>query len=285
MIQIKTKHKGNQLIIRHKLNQNEQVAYLEQSLIEQGEIPDLIPVSVQNRLLGLWMQFVLEDCVPLPEYLGAGISLEQFCRCLLEIIHIIQDCESHGISISNLEVRPQYIYYDVSRKKICMLYWPIHSMKEYPNIRAMFLALADSYVYSPQDQNAFFQLTYLLGKREKLDLLEWEKQISLYTGIQRTKQRQYRLYHINRQRWVELKKYPFSVGRQPGTCDYAVQDSLVSRCHFSLFVKEGQIGIRDNRSANGTMVDGQLLTSGRECILQNKSLVVVGKQRFQFFTE
>lgn len=134
MIQIKTKHKGNQLIIRHKLNQNEQVAYLEQSLIEQGEIPDLIPVSVQNRLLGLWMQFVLEDCVPLPEYLGAGISLEQFCRCLLEIIHIIQDCESHGISISNLEVRPQYIYYDVSRKKICMLYWPIHSMKEYPNI-------------------------------------------------------------------------------------------------------------------------------------------------------
>lgn len=147
MIQIKTKHKGNQLIIRHKLNQNEQVAYLEQSLIEQGEIPDLIPVSVQNRLLGLWMQFVLEDCVPLPEYLGAGISLEQFCRCLLEIIHIIQDCESHGISISNLEVRPQYIYYDVSRKKICMLYWPIHSMKEYPNIRAMFLALADSYVF------------------------------------------------------------------------------------------------------------------------------------------
>lgn len=52
MIQIKTKHKGNQLIIRHKLNQNEQVAYLEQSLIEQGEIPDLIPVSVQNQTSG-----------------------------------------------------------------------------------------------------------------------------------------------------------------------------------------------------------------------------------------
>lgn len=285
MIQLKTKHKGNQLTIRHKLNQKEQVAYLEQSLIEQGEIPDLIPVTVQNRLTGIQMQFVLENCIPLPEYLGAGIGLEQFCRCMLEIIHVIQDCESHGISISNLEVRPEYIYYDISKKKINMLYWPIHSIKEYPNIRAMFVALTESFVCSPQEQETFFQLTYLLGKREKLDLLEWEKQIALYTGIQRTKQRQCWLYHINRQYRMELKKYPFSVGRQPGACDYAVRDALVSRCHFSLLVKEGQIGIRDNGSANGTMVDGQLLTSGQECILQNKSLIVVGRQRFQFFTE
>lgn len=284
MIQLKTKQKGNQMTITHKLTQKEQVAYLEQSLIEQGEIPDLMPVTINNTLMGMRMQFVLDECIPISTYLTAGIPLDQFCRCLLEIIHVIQECESHGISISNLELRPEYIYYDIPKKKIRMLYWPIHSVKEYPDIRGMFLALTQRYVYREEEKNTFFQMTYLLGKREKLDLLEWEKQISLCTGIQRTQQ-QYRLYHVTKKRWIELKQYPFSIGRQPGACNYAVNDALVSRCHFTLLVRDGQVSIRDNGSANGTLVDGRLLPSGKEYILRNKNLIVIGKQRFQFFTE
>lgn len=285
MIQLKTKHKGNQLTITHKLNQKEQVAHLEQSLIEQGEIPELQPVTIHNGLFGIRMQFILSDCISLPEYLAAGIPLEQFSKCLLEIIHIIQECESHGISISNLEVRPEYIYYDVTRQRIRMLYWPIHSVKEYPDIRGLFQNMMDQYAYRNDERDMFFRMTGPLGKREKLDLLEWEKMISLCTGISRTRQQEYCLYHITKQRWISLKQYPFSIGRQPGACNYAVDDSLVSRCHCTLLMRNGQICIRDNNSANGTRVEGHLLERGREYILQNKNQIVIGKQRFQFFTE
>lgn len=280
MIQLKTKQKGNQTLVIHKLTGQEQLAYLEQSLIEQGEIPNLFPVEIQNKFTGISLQFTLENCILLRDYFQSGISVENFCWCLLEMIHIILDCESHGISISNLELRPAYIYYDTKKRKVQMLYWPVNSLKEYPNVKGTFTELAESYRYLETQRELFFQIISKLGKREKLDLREWQKQITAcveMTGIQRT---HFRIFHANKQRWITLYRFPFSIGRQSG-CDYAVNDPMVSRCHFTILQHNGRLYIRDDDSANGTRVDGRKLEAKKIHLLKNESVILAGGQKFQ----
>ena len=141
MIPVKVKKKAQKISVKHKLTSKEQIAYLENSLIESGEIPELFPPVINTGILGTKIQFELYNCMPVCEYIASGINLEKFCNCMVDIIHIIRKCESHGISISNLELRPEYIYFNYENKKVVMLYWPINSVKEYPNIKEMFVML------------------------------------------------------------------------------------------------------------------------------------------------
>ena len=72
MIQLKTKYKGNTLYIIHKMNKSEQIAFLEQSLIEEGAIPQLRPVQIEIGFTGTKMQFALNGCISLETYLNGA---------------------------------------------------------------------------------------------------------------------------------------------------------------------------------------------------------------------
>lgn len=56
-----------------------------------------------------------------------------------------------------------------------MLYWPINSVKEYPNIKEMFVRLTNAYSYRKGERDAFAVLVNLINRREKMDLLEGEE--------------------------------------------------------------------------------------------------------------
>lgn len=288
VIQLKVRNEYDGFTVTHKLTHKEEIEFLEQEMLEQGEIQGLFPVEIQEGVFGTKMQVFLEGCISLSEYLMSRIPLKDLCRSLIEIIHIIQDCESHGINTSNLEMRSEYMYYDTRRQMVRMLYWPINSMKEYPDVRRMFLELINVYRYRENEKRRFFQLAEFIGRREPVYLAEWEKKIAVYAGMQSVSGsagRQYALYHVTRQRWVMLNHFPFSVGRKTESCDYAVDDTLMSRRHFSIELGEHDIYLVDAGSSNGTKVDGQLLLAGKRALLKNRSVIEAGNQKFQFFTE
>ena len=77
-----------------------------------------------------------------------------------------------------------------------------------------------------------------------------------------------------------MYRFPFSIGRQSG-CDYAVNDPMVSRCHFTILQHNGRLYIRDDDSANGTRVDGRKLEAKKIHLLKNESVILAGGQKFQ----
>ena len=134
----------------------------------------------------------------------------------------------------------------------------------------------------PGEERLYHELLAMICKREKPDLSEWEKRFMAYQGRNGIPTGKAGLYHIQKKRNIMLKQYPFTVGRQSGACDYVVNDGLVSRQHFEILMREGRFYVRDLNSANGTHVDGRMVGSGRECMLDNNSVITAGNQRFQF---
>lgn len=285
MIPVKVKKKAQKISVKHKLTSKEQIAYLENSLIESGEIPELFPPVINTGILGTKIQFELYNCMPVCEYIASGINLEKFCNCMVDIIHIIRKCESHGISISNLELRPEYIYFNYENKKVVMLYWPINSVKEYPNIKEMFVMLTNAYSYRKCERDAFAVLVNLINRREKMDLLEWEKSFTSCAGTKRLSRKQYFLRHLSSGRAVAIPGFPFLVGRQPGVCELTVNDRLVSRKHFVLSGGGDTVYIKDLGTANGTYVNGKVLLPNQEFLIQEGSFIKIGTQEFKFTTE
>lgn len=70
-----------------------------------------------------------------------------------------------------------------------------------------------------------------------------------------------------------------SLGRGRDNTIQVKNDSKVSRYHCKVFQRDGQFFVEDNKSANGTLVDGELITEKR---LVGGEELIVGESFFRF---
>src|SRR5687767_9103798 len=70
---------------------------------------------------------------------------------------------------------------------------------------------------------------------------------------------------------IELSRLPFTLGRNE-SCDFQILSSRVSREHAELVREAGVLIIRDLKSTNGTLVNGQRIDEHR---LVDGDLVVI----------
>lgn len=79
---------------------------------------------------------------------------------------------------------------------------------------------------------------------------------------------------------IELAKFPFTLGRNEA-CDYPVHSSRVSREHAELIRRGTTFAVRDLKSTNGTLVNGERVDEQR---LVDGDLLVVADVHFTFRT-
>jgi EAL domain-containing protein (putative c-di-GMP-specific phosphodiesterase class I) len=77
---------------------------------------------------------------------------------------------------------------------------------------------------------------------------------------------------------IELDALPFTLGRNE-SCDYQVRSTRVSREHCEIYREGGSLRIRDLKSTNGTLVNGERITERR---LVDGDLIVVADVTFSF---
>src|SRR5260370_27203953 len=68
---------------------------------------------------------------------------------------------------------------------------------------------------------------------------------------------------------------PFRIGREP-ECQIQIDNNLVSRIHASIWIDHDHLLLRDERSRNGTQLNGQLLVPGETHYLHHDDEVRIG---------
>jgi pSer/pThr/pTyr-binding forkhead associated (FHA) protein len=77
---------------------------------------------------------------------------------------------------------------------------------------------------------------------------------------------------------------PIRVGRSDDA-DLIVKQDTVSRIHALIDWHDGAHHVSDNKSENGTRVDGLPLLPGQDAPLSNGSVVHIGTVRFTYFSD
>src|SRR6266851_1023091 len=72
---------------------------------------------------------------------------------------------------------------------------------------------------------------------------------------------------------------PFRIGREP-ECQIQIDNNLVSRIHASIWIDHDHLLLRDERSRNGTQLNGQPLAPGTANYLHHDDEVRVGGALF-----
>ena len=312
MERISIKKKIDQLIISHKIEKNEQISSVEFDIVNKAEIPALLPVQLHRSLIGKEFRFVVKDYIDLRSFLKSDIRFDLFAEIVLQIVDALQDCEAHGIRCGNLELSSDLSFYDYSKRQVRLIYWPLISLEEYPNISAFFLELGS--LYTSRGNDCDYRLRYLkfFDSRAKFDLESFKQHVNLLlkkkeegqggssfdvrkkNGINADKiaglsptvgLRTASLQRMSDQTMIYISRYPFSIGRNAMFCDYAIEDNhYISKKHITILMRNGEAYIRDNSSANGTFLNGTRIPPNAETKLLSGARIRIGNEDFTFHT-
>ena len=82
---------------------------------------------------------------------------------------------------------------------------------------------------------------------------------------------------------ISLDKAEFKIGHKARLVDYAITDnSAISRVHCVITKRNGVCFIRDNKSTNGTFVNGEELKADEEKFLTNNAIVILGDEELVY---
>jgi len=83
---------------------------------------------------------------------------------------------------------------------------------------------------------------------------------------------------------ISLDKAEFKIGHKARLVDYAITDnSAISRVHCVITKRNGVCFISDNKSTNGTFVNGEELKAGEEKFLTNNAIVILGDEELVYY--
>ncbi|WP_066322361.1 DUF6382 domain-containing protein [Bacillus sp. FJAT-29814] len=108
-----------------------------------------------------------------------------------------------------------------------------------------------------------------------------EKEVAATVLLSEVEQRIFPVVEIEQNGKVEkvkIDKELFIIGRNPEQCHYVLDAVGISRTHFEITGSaDGQYGIRDLHSKNGTMLNGQKLTPGQIYPIKDRDSIFVGR--------
>lgn len=100
------------------------------------------------------------------------------------------------------------------------------------------------------------------------------------------KQQQYHFASLTRQvtgEKIELNKPSFVLGKSPESADYAIADNTnVSRIHATIITRNGRYYVMDQRSTNGTFVNGRIIKPNQEVELLTGDCLMLANEEFVF---
>ena len=82
---------------------------------------------------------------------------------------------------------------------------------------------------------------------------------------------------------IAINRSEITVGRDHSAVDYCLEGNTnISRVHARIIVRNGQVFIVDNNTANGTFVNNAKLRSGQEQILKSGDIVRLADEKFRY---
>lgn len=260
--------------------------------------------------------------VSLTERLKKNISRYDFFFMMEQIVIMVQDVCDSGLNINSVRFNPEEVYINEMTKEMYFIYFPLVSGQDRADIVSFIENIIYSitpvinedtdyisrfmyYVRSFHGFNGNAIEKYItreeravvnvlrnmempgMGQQGTTVLAEDSMMTLQPQQIpQPQKPMQYHFASLTRQvtgEKIELNKPSFVLGKSPESADYAIADNTnVSRIHATIITRNGRYYVMDQRSTNGTFVNGRIIKPNQEVELLTGDCLMLANEEFVF---
>lgn len=137
----KVKSKDSKITIKSKLDKDESINQREVDILNSKVIRGIMKPTVEgNRKIS----YLSPAGVTLEEYLGSGISKNDFFLIFAQILEVIKSVDRNSFNINNLVMNLKYTFINKQTKEVHFIYQPIMSQKISSNLASFLYDVAYS---------------------------------------------------------------------------------------------------------------------------------------------
>ena len=135
----KVKSKDSKITIKSKLDKDESINQREVDILNSKVIRGIMKPTVEGSRR---ISYLSPAGVTLEEYLGSGISKNDFFLIFAQILEVIKSVDRNSFNINNLVMNLKYTFINKQTKEVHFIYQPIMSQKISSNLASFLYDVA-----------------------------------------------------------------------------------------------------------------------------------------------
>lgn len=137
----KVKSKDSKITIKSKLDKDESINQREVDILNSKVIRGIMKPTVEGSRK---ISYLSPAGVTLEQYLGSGISKNDFFLIFAQILEVIKSVDRNSFNINNLVMNLKYTFINKQTKEVHFIYQPIMSQKISSNLASFLYDVAYS---------------------------------------------------------------------------------------------------------------------------------------------
>lgn len=135
----KVKSKDSKITIKSKLDKDESINQREVDILNSKVIRGIMKPTVEGSRK---ISYLSPAGVTLEEYLGSGISKNDFFLVLAQILEVVKSVDRNSFNINNLVMNLKYTFINKQTKEVHFIYQPIMSQRISANLASFLYDVA-----------------------------------------------------------------------------------------------------------------------------------------------
>lgn len=135
----KVKSKDSKITIKSKLDKDESINQREVDILNSKVIRGIMKPTVEGSRK---ISYLSPAGVTLEEYLGSGISKNDFFLVFAQILEVVKSVDRNSFNINNLVINLKYTFINKQTKEVHFIYQPIMSQRISANLASFLYDVA-----------------------------------------------------------------------------------------------------------------------------------------------
>ena len=249
------------------------------------------------------LSYSIPATLPLNQFLKKQLYKPEFLSILSNIMNQLIFFEENDIPLKKVLLNTKYMYIEISRLEVQLIYMPIEKNFADTNISEFIQSFIGKVRFGDMqcvacvdeilrylDSRLMFSIKDFYHFLLELEQDTLSKDVELPSEMETTvlSQMEYKnfvpvLVRVRTNSLVNVEKTEFVVGKA-SDCDFQITDNRkISRHHVILKISNGECYCIDNNSTNHTYINGNLLQPNFPVMLKNDDIIKMADEEFKYW--
>ena len=188
-MQFKYESQGNDSVLVYQLGENEHLDHFAKEMMQNNEMNGILQPAFMQHDRDQYLKYPVTSKIPLADFFVGEVKRDTVLRILMSFAGAVKEVEDYMLDTGKLLLDPNYIFVDIRKKEVGMVYVPIDEFSQAVNMKEFLLSLLSHLYFSVDGEISYVaKLFHFLNRPDAWEIGAFKnylEQIAVQKEIQK----------------------------------------------------------------------------------------------------
>lgn len=188
-MQFKYESQGNDSVLVYQLGENEHLDHFAKEMMQNNEMNGILQPAFMQHDRDQYLKYPVTSKIPLADFFVGEVKRDTVLRILMSFAGAVKEVEDYMLDTGKLLLDPNYIFVDIRKKEVGMVYVPIDEFSQAVDMKEFLLSLLSHLYFSVDGEISYVaKLFHFLNRPDAWEIGAFKnylEQIAVQKEIQK----------------------------------------------------------------------------------------------------